>query len=531
MSERLLTVAEMRALEREADARGLSYAQMIRNAGDASAEAILDALEHRWRDDANDDSAWHCVILCGPGNNGGDGLVCAARLAGFGGVWAYLLRPHDGSDPLVSAALAAGAAVADAEHDPGLAALEAELARADVVVDALLGTGISRPIDGPLKAVLDRVRLRRAAEAADAPLLVALDGVTGMDYDTGALDPAAVPADLTITFHAPKRGHFCFPAAEACGELDVAPIGLEALSLAPHGPPVLLGGDDDVRRRLPVRRRDGNKGTFGRALIVGGSPDYVGAPALAAQAAYRVGAGLVTLNVPDANKVATALLCPEATFARDVGPGDAELLAGVRACVVGPGFGRGEDARRRLDRALAYATAARPPVMVLDADALNLLAPMTRLALPPPTELVLTPHPGEMARLSGLSIADVQADRIGNALRFAAAWETVVVLKGAFTVIAAPSGEAVVIPSVNPAMGVAGTGDVLAGAIAGMAAQGLSAFDAAVCGASVHARAGELWSEAHGDAGLLAGDLAALLPDALSAIKRAAAADEPAHDA
>lgn len=518
MSEHLLTVADMRALEREADVRGLSYAQMMRNAGEAAAEAVLDALEHRWRGDAGDGAAWHGVVLCGPGNNGGDGLVCAARLASAGSLCAYLLRPRDASDALVQAAKAAGAVILDADHDPGLASLDAELARADVVIDALLGTGVSRPIDGALKNVLDRVR---SARAAAAPLMVALDGVTGMDYDTGALDPAAVPADLTVTFHAPKRGHFCAPAALACGAVEVASIGIEALDLARPGPAVALFGDVDVCERLPARRRDGNKGSFGRALVVGGSPDYVGAPALAATAAYRVGAGLVTLNVPDANKVATALLCPEATFARDVGPGEALSLEGVRALVVGPGLGRGEDARRRLDRALAFATAARPPVLVLDADALNILAPLTRLLLPQPMELVLTPHPGEMARLSGLSIADVQSDRIGHALRHAAVWGAVLVLKGAFTVVAAPSGEAVVIPSANPALAVAGTGDVLAGAIAGLAAQGLGAFDAAACGAFVHARAGELWSDAHGEAGLLASDLARLLPDALVDIQRA----------
>ncbi len=527
----ILSVAEMRALERAADARGLSYAQMMQNAGQGAAQIIHQRL-----------NAWgitrpRILVLVGPGNNGGDGLVCATALVNAGlTVQCYLLRPRPEDDPVYLAARAAGLFfMADAQNDMRLRVLHQMITHANVIVDALLGTGASRPIEGDLRAILREVSHRRRATNLPPCKLVALDGVTGMNYDTGSLDPAAALADLTITFHAPKRGHYCFPAAQACGELVVTSIGIEPDVVADwrastQCSDVRLADEALVRARLPARQRDAHKGTFGRVLVVGGCSEYLGAPALAARAAYRAGAGLVALAVPDTVKPSAAATCPEAIFLT-LPKSDAVLAppsqtsinqwlasaAGESAVLLGPGLGQAEPTATFLD-ALLESLADGLRGLVCDADALNLLARMPAWWSRLPAQTVLTPHPGEMARLTQRSASEVQGDRIECALRYAEAWGQIVVLKGAHTVIAAPGGRGVVLPFANPALATAGSGDVLAGCIAGFMAQGLSPFDAAVCGAYVHGAAGERWRAQHGNAGLLAGELTALIPDVICAL-------------
>ncbi len=270
----------------------------------------------------------------------------------------------------------------------------------------------------------------------------------------------------------------------------------------------------DARALLPDRKPDGQKGTFGRVVVVGGSANYIGAPILAAIAAYRSGAGLVSLCVPDVMKPIAAHHLPEATFLSLP-----ELLArrDVDALVLGPGMGLDDAARDTHAQVLAWAALGGLNGMLIDADALTLSSPM--VATPPAVPTVLTPHPGEMARLCACSTAEVQGDRIGNAMARAQQWQRVVLLKGAHTVIAAPDGHTRVLPHANPALAVAGSGDVLAGCIGGLLAQGVSAAAAAALGAWLHAEAGELWRARNGDAGLLASELCALLPLARRAIQ------------
>ncbi|MCS7088014.1 MAG: NAD(P)H-hydrate dehydratase [Thermoflexales bacterium] len=511
----LFSVAEMRQAEAEADARGLSYAQMMQNAGRRAAEFIVEEL-------LSGLFYPHVVVLVGPGNNGGDGLVCATALVHQAwSVVAALLRPRDAtSDPVYAEALRAGVQCFVVEGDAGLERLREVLSQADVIVDALLGTGTSRPIEGTLREVLRLVASTRKQTAR----IVALDGVTGMNYDTGALDPSAVPADYTLSFHALKRGHVCFPAAGACGRRFVVDIGIEQ----PQSWLVFSAGRDWVKAWLPQRAPDANKGTHGRVLVVGGSEAFVGAPILAARAAYRVGAGLVTLAVPQSVKPTAATLCPEATFVplpESVATHDARALPRLEewlaqhpesVVVLGPGFSLAAEARAFLEALLAYLPKVSQRALVCDADALNWLAGQKEWQARLPAESVITPHPGEMARLMKCSVAEVQADRIGNAQRAACQWRHVVVLKGAHTVIASPDGRIAVLPFANPALAVAGTGDVLAGAIGGLMAQGLPPFEAAVCGGFVHALA----AEHSGEAGLLASELADRLPEALNQVKR-----------
>jgi NAD(P)H-hydrate epimerase len=374
-----------------------------------------------------------------------------------------------------------------------------------------------------------------------------------MDFDTGEIAPDALRADLTVTFANPKRGHFRFPAADSVGELVVADIGIPsdvADDEEAEGLEVIT--PDRVRARLPHRPGDAHKGTFGRALIVAGSSNYTGAAALSAAAAVRAGAGLVTLAIPDVIHTAIVPLVPEATalllpnvmgaLSRGAAPVLREHVGGYRALLIGPGLSRTDETCRFLKAFLGIISGKRRPGFVLepqgadetltlpplivDADGLNILSEVSDWPafLPPAT--ILTPHPGEMARLTGLEVAEVQADRVGTARTYAERWGHVVVLKGAFTVVAAPDGRVRLLPFANAGLASAGTGDVLAGTIVALRAQGaesanpLDAFEAAVAGAYVHGLAGEIARIERGTAGMAASDVAQALPEALRRLRR-----------
>lgn len=566
---KIVTTDQMRAVERAADAQGHSYAAMMERAGRAVAERVKQLL-------AGSEQPRVAVIV-GPGNNGGDGLVAARILAQElegASVGAFLLKLRGDDDDVFARARDAGVFIASADDDKaaGYRVLQNLVANADVLIDALFGTSLRLPIKGDAAKVLQAahkaITLRRAERPAppyttpadpdltapdDGPIIVAVDCPSGLDCDTGALDKLTLPAHETITFAAAKPGLLTFPGAEAVGTLHIADIGLP--SRLPELDEIALTLVDaaEVRARLPQRPRDSHKGTFGKAMVVAGSLNYTGAAYLAAAAAYRAGAGLVTVGAPQIIVPVLAGMLPEATWLllpHDLGViNEAAVkvlrteLAGYSALLLGPGFGRedvtGEFLRELLrpqeevrhSRAIGFVPnepageTARPatdlPPLVIDADGLNLLAAMDdwpRL-LPPGT--ILTPHPGEFARLARLEREDVQANRIPLAQAKAAEWNCVVVLKGAFTVVAAPDGRTAVEPFATSALASAGTGDVLAGAIAGLLAQGLAPFDAALCAGWLHGMAGVR------AAGLLetaisvtAGDVLELLPDALALAAR-----------
>ncbi|MCX7681679.1 MAG: bifunctional ADP-dependent NAD(P)H-hydrate dehydratase/NAD(P)H-hydrate epimerase, partial [Anaerolineae bacterium] len=321
---KIVTVEEMRRIEAASDAAGHSYAAMMEQAGRAVAEAIMQRSPVRGR---------QVLVLIGPGNNGGDGLVAARYLAQAGAeVTCYLLRPRDpATDHNFRLAQAAGATTLLADADVEYAHLRHQVACCDILVDALLGTGTRLPLRGTAAEVLRQTR--RALEArrkptcsllstvvppftgdrpAGGPLIVAVDGPSGLDYDSGLLDETAIPADLTVTFAYPKVGHFRFPGAAAIGELVVADIGTDP-SLA-ESVTLELATPAMVRAWLPHRPLDAHKGTFGKALIVAGSVHYTGAACLAGAAAVRAGAGLVTLALPAAIHHAVASHLLETTY-------------------------------------------------------------------------------------------------------------------------------------------------------------------------------------------------------------------------
>lgn len=531
----LVTAAQMKMAEEACNAAGHTFEMMMECAGRAVAQAI---------DMQFSASGRQITVLIGPGNNGGDGLVAARYLAELGAfVTLYFWkRPNLETDSNWQKLQSYDLPVALWNDDPGGQVLVEILGRSAIVVDALLGTGISRPIEGDLADLLRTaggvIRRRRGPEAQTivdplapaqieeiGPAVVAVDLPSGLNTDTGAVDPLTLPADMTITFAAPKWGHVTMPGPIYTGRLLVADIGV----CAGHFPAGLpqLAGPALAAELLPERPTYGHKGTFGKAMIVAGSVNYTGAPYLAAVAAYRVGAGLVTLALPASIQMMVAARLTEATFVPLPEGGGAisapatsvllKVVDGYSALLIGPGLGT-ESCTARF---LADLLPLLPPLpLVLDADALNLLARMPEWWTFLPPRCVLTPHPGEMSRLSGQTRAEIEADRPAFALAMAKKWGQVVALKGAFTVVARPDGRVVVLPFANPALATAGSGDVLAGAISGLLAQGLPPFEAAVAGAYLHGLAGETARAEIGEAGVLAGELADYLPGAIREIKQ-----------
>jgi len=522
---KLVTADQMRSIDQLSAEAGVGTDVLMENAGLAVAQEswmALGTLEER-----------RILVLAGPGNNGGDGLVAARYLHEWGATaQVYLLKGRGEDDANYRRLLDAGLPLACAEDDAGLSKLDAALAEADLVVDALLGTGAARPIGGRLAKVLSRLAAARARNRP--PILVAVDVPTGLNSDTGAVDPLTLAADHTVTLGYSKVGLHTYPGARYAGRVQVVDIGI-APALTSDLPYELMTASG-VRAHLPARPPDANKGTFGRVLVVAGSENYVGAAHLAAAGAYRVGAGLVTLACPRSLHPVIASALTEATYlplpeeegglARRGADLVLRAVEGYEVLLVGCGLGQ-RGATQSFVRALLFSLAgelapARPvggPTVVVDADGLNALARTPGWWRELKAPAIVTPHPGEMSRLSGRPVPEIQADRLGCAADCAREWGKTVVLKGAHTVVAAPDGRAALSPFANPALASGGTGDVLAGALAGFLAQGLSPFEAAVCGVYVHAAAGEEARREMGDAGPVAGDLLPLLPRTVKDLK------------
>jgi NAD(P)H-hydrate epimerase len=551
---KIITVEKSRNLENEANKGGLSFEEMMENAGRGTAVAIRERVGAKGK---------RIVVLVGPGNNGGDGLVAAHYLWEMGArVTCYLWKRQAEGDTNLRRVKDERIPAVWAEDDAGFEALLGLVTEAHVVVDALLGVGVDRPISGTLKELLDVVRRGtagggRPSELADTvpskptepgPVVVAVDCPTGLNCDTGELDPSAIYADLTVTFAHPKVGLLRFPGAEAVGDIVVADIAIPA-DLA-HDVSLEMATPQRIRAWLPDRSRASHKGTHGRALLVAGSVNYIGAAALAGAGAKRVGTGLVTMALPMPIQLAVAANLTEATYLllpHDLGviaTGAVEVLREAvgeyDALLLGPGLTQEKETvafvhqflgleRKTASGRIGFVSVAAAekaerlelPPLVVDADGLNAMAAVDDWWKALPADTILTPHPGEMARLMGgeVTVKEVQADREGTARRMAIEWKAVVVLKGAFTVVAAPDGQTMVMPFANAALATAGSGDVLAGAIAGLRAQGMGAFEAAVAGAYVHGLAGELVRAVLGDMGVVAGDLPPRLPLALQQVR------------
>jgi len=543
---KLVSTAEMQQVEREADKNGLTYEMMMEQAGQGLAAQVARKFEA--------DQGGGVLGLVGSGNNGGDTLVALALLAKQG--WrasAYLARARAKGDRLVERLVASGGAVIDSDEDEKYKLLKRALGEHAVLMDGILGTGIKLPLRGSVREVL-RAAGKVLPELLTKPKIVAVDCPSGVDCDSGEAAEESLVADLTVTMAAVKQGLLKFPANELIGELVLVGIGLNSEDQrAPTWQMIQrhVVSAEMVRDLLPLRSRDAHKGTFGTALIIAGSVNFTGAALLAGMAAYRVGVGVVTMGVPAPLHSALAGEFPEGTWlllphemgviaegAEDI---VRENLGNSSGMLLGPGFGM-EDTTRNFLKNLFVSTQrirksrigfvsvaekemdeqhAELPPAVIDADGLKLLSKLDGWRGMIPSPAVLTPHPGEMSVMTGLPVEAIQADRIGNAERFSKEWGHIVVLKGANTVIAEPDGRTCVVPVADPALARAGSGDVLAGVITSLRAQGLAAYEAALCGAWIHAQSGLFAAKKLGtSSSVIAGDLITELPSVLQFLAR-----------
>ena len=483
------------AAMREADRHtiedlGVPGLELMENA----ASGVVDALRNSFPD------ARRILVLCGRGNNGGDGLAAARLLAGGDlEIKVLLFANPDTLSPDATENLrlakSAGVPIAVVEGED-LDALDTELSPTppDVVVDALLGTGIDRPLGGRLAGVVERI------EAADLRA-IAVDVPTGLNGSSTAIPGPVMPSELTVTFAALKLCHVLPPACLCCGEVAVVDIGIPDTVLE-SGCSLRWVEAEDIRLLLPLRQADTHKGSFGHLLLVAGAEGRGGAVAMAGRAAVIAGSGLVTMAVPQPAVPVVDGACLEAMThplrtTEDgfiAGPEGLEgLIERMTAVATGPGMGTEEGAAHTVEWILDHWDGP----LLLDADAINLLAGRPeRLAgrgQPP----VLTPHPGELARLLGRSTDEVVLDRVGAALEAATRAGAVVVAKGFRTVIADPDGEVWINPTGDDGLASGGSGDVLTGTIAGLLAQGLEPDRAAIVGCWLHGRAGELGGETY----------------------------------
>lgn len=523
MAVKVVTVAQMQALEAASESAGVSTDTLMENAGLACARSV--------RERMGGAAGRRVVVLVGPGNNGADGLVLSRHLARWGAdVCCYIVRGRPACDPKMSDALAYGVAVRDSAGDGGLSDLGGLLRRTDVVVDAILGAGRYRPLDGlvgDVTSLVNDVRIGRPRLP-----VVAVDLPTGVNPDTGDADPRTINADETLALCHPKYGIANFPGAGYAGRITVLGIGLpdEVSASADSNLPTEWMTPESARSLLPSRPLTSHKGTFGHLLIVAGSRNFVGAAALAARGAHRAGAGLVTLAAPESvyRIVASRLTetihlpLPEDADGR-IDPSAAkairERIGNYSAMAVGCGLGWASGTTALMDRLLLDGGGSPSLPMAIDADGLNNLSRCPNWADRLRASAVLTPHPGEMATLTDQPTAQVQADRIGIASQSAADWRQTVLLKGAHTVIAAPDGRRCVLPFANPALAAGGTGDVLTGIIGGLLSQGLAPYDAARLGGFLHGTAAEQVRTEFGNAGVVASDLLDRIPAIMAGLR------------
>lgn len=513
---KLATSAQMRALDNEAiDRYGIPGIVLMENAGRGTVHQLVKHFGHP--------EGRKVAVFVGPGNNGGDGLVIARLLHQMGAFPViYLLAPFDAmkGDAAINLDNVRNLPVTIRhllEKEEILAEATVDLADTWLIVDAMFGTGLSRELEGCYAKAVSLIN------KFPGPVL-AVDVPSGINSDTGQTPGPCVQADMTVTYGLPKPGLFIPPGSSCAGQVLVEDIGLPPEAVFASGLTIELLEADRVRNLLPVRPAAGHKGTFGHLLVVAGSLGMTGAALLCGRAALKSGVGLVTLAAPQELHIIYAASLPEAMtlpllksttpwFGSDSFEEIAAAVLGKQAVVLGPGIGTRPVTAELVIR--LYKELKVP--MVVDADALNILASQPEVLRNPPAPRILTPHPGEMARLVGRTTREIQADRLTIAISFASSHRVFLVLKGAATIVADPDGNAVLNPTGNVGMATGGMGDVLTGVLASLLAQGLSPWDAARLAVYSHGLAGDRLARAMGiNLGYTASELAAEIPHAFA---------------
>ncbi len=504
----VLSRAQMRAFDANAIAAcGVPGVVLMENAGRGATDVIE---REMLRGDAR---GARIVVVAGTGNNGGDGFVVGRHAVLRGALVEVFVigasaRIAGDAKTNRDAYVGVGGTLREITDAASMPSLEAALATADVVVDALFGTGLDRAIDGAYAAAVG------AMNAARAPV-VALDVPSGLDADTGTTLGVVVAAMCTVTFAHYKLGLLTPGGARSCGVVHVADIGVPAARALSVGHAAELIEGADVASWLTPRAVDVHKNGAGHVAVVAGSPGKTGAARMVAHAAMRAGAGLVTIATWAESATAIEAGVVEAMTSRidraSVASSIDAVLAGKRIVVVGPGLGLDAAARTAIERVVAF-----DGPIVVDADALTLFAGSPE-SFASARAAILTPHPGECARLLGITPAKVEADRFAAVRTLAARARSIVLLKGAHTLVASPDGRVVVNATGSSALATAGSGDVLAGILGALACT-LSPFDAACAAAFIHGLAGDAWSATNGDRGLLASEIADLVPRTIKAL-------------
>lgn len=506
---KLISIAEMHRVEEECNRLGISNHHLMENAGGVLADRMADLLSPI--------EGRQILVMVGPGGNGGDALVAARRLYEKGAqIIVFLPCKRSANIPQGSEIeRQAITCITDAGE------LRAVYHQVDGVIDGLLGTGALRPITGAIGEGLAALRELKANRPE--VVIVAVDVPSGLNADSGEVDPLCPEVDYTLCLGAAKPGLFSAPGIERVGRVEIVDIGIPE-ELFPASSPEVIS-PRWARLALPQRPPVSHKGSFGRVLIIAGSLNYTGAAYLASSAAMRTGAGLVTLAAPAnllailASKLTEAIHLPLPHEGGYISPSAVDELGHnleeADSVLLGCGLGQGEPVVGFIEALLPHLSAKQ---VAVDADGLNILSRIPqwweRLQCP----AVLTPHPGELARMTNLTTREVQEKRLQLLPQLVHDWQKVVVLKGAYSIVAAP-GKLRLNLTATPALASAGTGDVLAGIIAGLLAQGLSPFDAACLGVFLHGKAGERAEEVIGDAGALAGDLLPLIPQIIRHLK------------
>ncbi len=465
------------------------------------------------------------VVACGGGNNGGDGFVIARHLAAAGAkVTVLALAPREKyrGDAVINLNLLDYTSL---NFDfilekADLSRVDFYLEGASLVVDSLLGTGLNKEVRGLYKEVIDKINLFPGE-------IIATDIPSGINASTGAVMGVAVKASLTVTFAFPKRGLFLYPGRKYCGKIKVADIFIPSFLGEEEGSGVVLLTKEKALAMLPQRQGNNHKGDYGRVLILAGAPGYTGAAFLTSMTAQRAGAGLVTLGIPAGlHSIMETLLTEVMTVSLPETPKGGlsaqspeimkSYLKKSDVLAIGPGLGTEKDIREIL---LSLLTSYTSP-MVIDADGLNAIVPTPEVLRQPSLPPVLTPHLGEMSRLTGLSITEIKKNPLELAREMSEKWRVVLVLKGAPTIVALPRGVVYVNTTGNEGMATGGTGDVLTGLIAGLIAQGAHPEKAAVSAVYLHGLAGDIAAEKLGKRGLVASDVMNMIPEAFLRIEK-----------
>jgi ADP-dependent NAD(P)H-hydrate dehydratase / NAD(P)H-hydrate epimerase len=518
----IVTASEMQQMDRETiDSFGLPGRLLMENAG----RGVIDVMVKTFPGITSSDRDQRIGIIAGRGNNGGDGFVIARYLSGMGAsVSVYLISDRAAVKGDAGANLklldALKVPVVEITDTALLAQHHTDMSHCRIWVDALLGTGLNADVKGLFRAVIELVNsLNRPVIAVDIP--------SGLNADTGMICGACIKAHTTVTFGFPKIGHILFPGAGVTGRLETIDIGIPPHIVRNIEPMHQILTPESIARAFPQRAQTSHKGTAGHVLVVGGSTGKAGAAVMCGLGALRSGAGLVTLAIPKCLNAIIQSQIPEIMTTpmdgRKEGIWDESLceiireqLQGKKCLAMGPGMGASPETQKLVLEILSDLSL---PV-VLDADGLNCICGHLDVLQGLKAPAILTPHPGEMSRLTGESVSDIQTDRVGAARRFSQAHHVHLVLKGARTVIAHPDGTVYINLTANPGMATGGMGDVLTGVIAGLLAQGLEPESASHAGVYLHGKAADALCESMGPFGFLASEVAGALPGVIREMRQ-----------